>query len=191
MTRIASKAWLAAGVVLLPLIGSGCGPSQRDYDALKTENDQLRAQNQRLTSAMAYTVNSDLLFTPGSWEMSERGKDLIGKMSAKLAPTQQHKLMVSGYTDNAPIGERLKQQGVASNDVLSQKRAEAVVQYLVSQGVKPDMVTARGYGDADPVASNDTPEGRAQNRRVVLESRRHAGGRRQLRPAAISGSRTS
>jgi chemotaxis protein MotB len=40
--------------------------------------------------------------------------------------------------------------------------------FLISQGVKPDMISAKGFGDADPVASNDTPQGRAQNRRVEL-----------------------
>jgi chemotaxis protein MotB len=76
--------------------------------------------------------------------------------------------MVSGYTDNAPIGEALRREGVASNQELSQKRAESVMQYLVSQGVKPDLVSSQGFGDASPVASNDTTQGRAQNRRVEL-----------------------
>jgi chemotaxis protein MotB len=75
---------------------------------------------------------------------------------------------VSGYTDNAPIGEALRREGVASNQELSQKRADAVTQYLISQGVKPDLVSAQGFGDASPVASNDTTQGRAQNRRVEL-----------------------
>ena len=48
------------------------------------------------------------------------------------------------------------------------KRAEAVMQYLITQGVKPDMITAQGRGEADPIASNKTAEGRAQNRRVEL-----------------------
>jgi chemotaxis protein MotB len=52
--------------------------------------------------------------------------------------------------------------------VLSQKRAEAVMQYLITQGVKPDMISAQGRGEADPIASNKTAEGRAQNRRVEL-----------------------
>jgi chemotaxis protein MotB len=158
---------LVASLALSPLIASGC-VWKSDYDALKAQNEQLQAQVQRLQYAMAYTVNSDLLFKSGSWEMSNRGKDIIAKLAQKLAPTQQNKLMVSGYTDNAPIGPGLKRKGVTSNQELSQKRADAVMQYLISQGVQPDMVAARGFGEADPVAPNDTPQGRAQNRRVVL-----------------------
>jgi chemotaxis protein MotB len=55
-----------------------------------------------------------------------------------------------------------------SNQDLSQKRADAVMQYLISQGVNPSLVEAKGFGDADPVASNDTAQGRAKNRRVEL-----------------------
>ena len=75
---------------------------------------------------------------------------------------------MTGYTDNAPIGPDLQRQGVTSNQVLSQKRADAVMQYLISQGLNPNFVAARGLGDADPVASNDTAQGRARNRRVEL-----------------------
>ena len=75
---------------------------------------------------------------------------------------------MNGYTDNAPIGPALKRQGITSNQELSQKRADSVMQFLISQGVKPELVSAHGYGDADPVASNDTAAGRAQNRRVEL-----------------------
>jgi chemotaxis protein MotB len=167
MNRLSSKAWLVAGVALSQLASSGC-VWKSDYDALKAQNEQLQAQVQRLQHAMAYTVNSDLLFKSGSWEMSDRGKDIISKLSQKLAPTQQNKLMVSGYTDDAPIGPRLKQRGVSSNQELSQKRADAVRQFLISQGVKANMVAAQGLGATDPVGPNSTAQGRAQNRRVVL-----------------------
>ena len=178
--------WLVAGVAL-PLASSGCANTEND--ALKAQNQQLQSQNQQLQSqnqqlqsqneqlqtqvdrlqhAVAYTVNSDLLFKSGSWDMSDRGKDIIANLSRKLAPTQHNKVIVSGYTDNAPVGSRLKRQGVTSNQQLSEKRADAVMQYLISQGVKPDNVAAQGFGEADPVAPNDTRQGRAQNRRVVL-----------------------
>ena len=122
----------------------------------------------RLQDAIKFTVNSDLLFRSGSWEMSPQGKELIAKLAPKLAPFQQTKLVVNGYTDNAPVEPALKRQGVTSNEVLSQKRAEAVMQYLISQGVKPDMISARGFGEAKPIASNNTAQGRAQNRRVEV-----------------------
>jgi len=127
-----------------------------------------KAQICRLQGAIKYTVNSDLLFRPGDWQMAERGKRIIAGFAAKLAPTQQNKILVSGYTDNAPIGPALQRQGITSNEILSQKRAENVMEYVVSLGVKPDLVSAQGFGDSNPVASNDTAQGRAQNRRVEL-----------------------
>ncbi len=154
---------------------TGCVVWQSDYDALQAKNQQLQQQVasdqqqiSRLQGAIKYTVNSDLLFAPGSWKMRPQGEQVIANLAKKLAPTQQNHLIVSGYTDNAPIGPGLKQQGVTTNQELSQKRADAVMQYLISQGVEADLVSAQGFGDASPVASNDTAQGRAQNRRVEL-----------------------
>src|SRR5262249_7401691 len=140
--------------------------SSADIAALKKEIDAGKVHVSRLQNAIKYTVNSDLLFRSGSWEMSSQGQEVIAKLVPQLAPFQQSKLVVNGYTDNAPVGQALQRQGITSNEVLSQKRAEAVMAYLISQGVKPDMIAARGLGEADPIASNNTAQGRAQNRRV-------------------------
>ena len=142
--------------------------SSADIAALKKEIDAGKVHVSRLQNAIKYTVNSDLLFRSGSWEMSKEGQEVIGKLAPRLAPFQQSKIVVNGYTDNAPVGRALQRQGVTSNEVLSQKRAEAVMQYLTAHGVKPDMISAQGRGEADPIASNKTAEGRAQNRRVEL-----------------------
>jgi chemotaxis protein MotB len=154
---------------------TGCVVWKSDYDKLQSQNQQLQQQIaadqqqiSRLKGAIKYTVNSDLLFASGSWQMKPQGEKIIADFARKLAPTQQNHLMVSGYTDNAPIGAALRQQGVTSNQELSQKRADSVKQFLISQGVKPDLVAAQGFGEANPVAPNDTPQGRAQNRRVEL-----------------------
>ena len=164
---------LAGSLVASGLL-TGC-VWKSDYEALQTQNRQLQqqvasqqAQINRLAGAIKYTVNSDLLFAPGSWQMSDQGKQIIAKMASQLAPTQQNKLVVNGYTDNAPIGAALQRQGVTSNEILSQNRADAVMQFLISQGVRPELVAAHGNGEADPVASNNTAAGRAQNRRVEL-----------------------
>jgi chemotaxis protein MotB len=142
--------------------------SAADLAALKKEIDAGKVQVSRLQNAIKYTVNSDLLFRSGAWEMSPQGQEIIAKLAPQLAPFQQSKLVVNGYTDNAPIGPELQRQGITSNEVLSHKRAEAVMQYLIAHGVKPDMISARGLGEADPVASNTTAQGRAQNRRVEV-----------------------
>jgi hypothetical protein len=99
---------------------------------------------------------------------STRGKDIIAKLGQKLALTQTQTLVVKGYTDNNPIGPALKRSGITSNQELSQKRADEVMQFLISQGVNPQLVSAQGFGDSDQVASNDTTRGRAQNRRIEI-----------------------
>jgi chemotaxis protein MotB len=115
-----------------------------------------------------YTLDSDMLFPPGGWRLSEAGKAAITAIARKLAPTQEHMLYVSGFTDSTPVGPELEAQGITSNLVLSQRRANEVMQFLISQGVNPNLIVAKGFGDADPISSNATPEGRAKNRRVEL-----------------------
>ena len=173
------------GLSLLPLMASvllsGC-VSQSAYDQLQAQNQQLQQQNSalqaqvaadkaqlcRLQGAIKYTVNSDLLFPSGGWQMNDRGKQIIASMASKLAPTQQNKILVSGYTDNAPIGPALQREGITSNQILSEKRAQNVMEYIISQGLNPNLISAQGFGDTNPVASNNTAQGRAQNRRVEL-----------------------
>src|SRR6516164_8133200 len=163
---------------LIGLILSACVPAQQ-YDALENDYNQL---NQRLSSeigaqqvhitrlqgAIKVAVNSELLFPSGGWQMPPSAAQTISKMAPILAPFQQTTIIVTGYTDNVPIGPELRAQGVESNQELSLKRAQTVADFLISQGVKPNLVSTRGLGDADPIAPNDTPQGRAQNRRVEL-----------------------
>lgn len=160
---------------------AGC-VSQGAYDRLQSENDQLKTQSasmagqiqmdkaqiSRLQGAIKYTVNSDLLFPSGGWKMSDRGKQIIAAMAKNLVATQENHIVVNGYTDNAPVGARLVQQGITSNEILSQKRADNVMDFLIAQGLNPELVSAHGMGDADPIASNKTSEGRSKNRRVEL-----------------------
>jgi chemotaxis protein MotB len=176
-------AWLTfAG---LSLAVAGC-VSKQTYEESQQKNTELEQEYQqlnqqmsaevgaknmqitRLQDAVRVSINSELLFPSGSWEMSDNAKQSIAKVAAILAPHQKTKIIVSGYTDTTPIGPGLMKEGITSNLILSQKRADAVMQYMISQGVKPSLISAQGFGEANPVASNSTPEGRAQNRRVEL-----------------------
>ena len=142
------------------------------YDQLNQQLSAEIAQGQvhitRLQGAIKVTVNSELLFPSGGWQMPPAAAKTIAEMAPVLAPMQTAHILITGYTDNVPIGPELRQQGVDSNQQLSLKRAQTVANFLVSQGVNPNLVSARGLGDADPIAPNDTPQGRAQNRRVEL-----------------------
>jgi chemotaxis protein MotB len=163
---------------ILPGMLVGC-VSQQKYDKLQGEYDQLNqslsseiARQQvhitRLQGAIKVDVNSELLFPSGGWQMPPQAAQTIDKIAPILAPMQETKLVVTGYTDSTPIGPELRRQGIESNQQLSLKRAETVTQYLISRGVKPQLLSSQGLGEADPVASNDTDAGRAQNRRVAI-----------------------
>jgi chemotaxis protein MotB len=172
---------ITAAAIMMSVTGqiiSACVPVQQ-YSALESDYNQLNQQLSgeiaaqqvhitRLQGAIKVAVNSDLLFPSGSWQMPPQAAQLIGRMAPILAPFQTTTIIVTGYTDNIPIGPELRAQGVDNNQQLSLKRAQIVANYLISQGVNPNLVSTRGLGDADPVASNDTPQGRAQNRRVEL-----------------------
>ena len=168
----------AGATSIIATLLAGC-VSQQKYDALQLRYDELnqtmsseitskQMHIERLQNAVKVTVNDQLLFPSGEWQMPATAQQTIAKMAPILAPMQQTKIMVNGYTDNVPIGPGLMRQGITSNLILSQKRADNVMQFMISQGVKPNLVSAQGLGDADPVAPNNAAEGRAQNRRVEL-----------------------
>lgn len=109
--------------------------------------------NQRL-------VLKDILFELGSTRLTANSKTNLAVLADSLKSQKELQIEVAGYTDST---------GRASTNLrLSQARAEAVRDFLVQQGVPADRLTAKGYGIADPVASNKTVSGRALNRRVEL-----------------------
>lgn len=148
---------------------------QSDYDAVQSQNQQLQQQVasleqqlNRIQNAVRYTVNSDLLFASGSWQLSDPGKSLMSRIASQLAPFQTRHIVINGYTDNQPIGSQLRKKGVESNEILSQRRAQSVMEFLKTQGVKSEFMEAKGWGESHPVAPNDSAAGRAENRRVEI-----------------------
>ncbi len=105
-------------------------------------------------------VLGDVLFAYNESTLTDNAVETLDKAVASLQQWGNVKVEVAGYTD-ATGSETY-------NDGLSMRRAEAVRTYLIGKGIAADRLTAKGYGEANPVASNDTDEGRAQNRRVEL-----------------------
>jgi chemotaxis protein MotB len=149
---------------------------QSAYDALERENAKLRAKNQRLEAQLmalqqeaSFVEAGDLLFPLGGYQLSQAGEaELRSKIVPKLKDLQNAKVVVYGYTDNTPVGPPLQRQGISDNLTLSSRRAGAVVSFLVSEGVDPNIISAKGFGETHPVAPNDTPADRARNRRIVI-----------------------
>src|SRR5262249_1202728 len=113
------------------------------------------------------TSSADVLYPSGGWQLRP-GAPVLSKIAPILARLQHTKMVVNGYTDNAPVGPALQRQGIANNIDLSPNRAAAVVPYRTSAGGNPSLISAQGFGATHPVASNDTPEGQAKNRRVEI-----------------------
>ncbi len=109
-------------------------------------------------------INNRILFGSGSARPGEEAKVLLALLG-KVLGRFPNPVQVEGYTDNLPIDNA----AFSSNWELSAARAAAVVNLLARHGVDPAQLVALGYGENSPVASNDTPEGRARNRRVILK----------------------
>jgi len=165
---IANFKTVAKFVPIAALLLSAC-TSDSKYKELEAQNQQLQQQVTNLQREAQFVEAGDLLFPSGGFQLSQAGMAELSKnIVPKLVGLQNAKVVVYGYTDNVPVGSALQQQGINDNLTLSSRRAGAVVNYLISQGVNPNLVSERGLGDADPVAPNDTPQGRAQSRRVEL-----------------------
>jgi len=117
----------------------------------------------KLEVGVPYTIN-DILFATNSSELSDRSKFILREFSNFLKENPSSKILIQGHTDNA---------GDATINLnLSQKRAEAVKDYLISLSISADRLNAKGYGDTMPKLANTTETNKAKNRRTdfVLES---------------------
>ena len=107
-----------------------------------------------------------LLFDSASATLTEDAVKVLSAVGDILLLYEDNLIDIEGHTDNIPINDPL----YTSNDVLSDYRALAVFEYLVNEkGISPDKLKHSGRGEYDPIASNDTAEGRAQNRRVEIK----------------------
>lgn len=108
-------------------------------------------------------INASVLFAPGQAVIEENsGKTL--RAVAQVVKDHEHEILVEGHTDDVPI----KTVNFPSNWELATARASSVVRLFIDSGVGPQRLTALGYAENRPVEPNDTPQGRARNRRVTV-----------------------
>ena len=113
---------------------------------------------------MVIQLANDVLFDSGHIEIKPAGQQALAQVAVIFKSIGDRKFQVAGDTDNVPIHT----ERFASNWELSTARAVEVVRVLIAQGVRPDVLSAAGYGEFDPVASNDDSSGRARNRRIEI-----------------------
>ncbi len=114
---------------------------------------------------MVVELPDNVLFDSGRAELRDAGQETLGRVAEVLSRVPSRNFLVAGHTDNVPLGRRSRYE---SNWELSAARGVAVVRYLAEHGMSPERLAAAGYADTQPVASNDSEEGRAQNRRIEI-----------------------
>src|SRR5881392_2691192 len=108
-----------------------------------------------------------ILFDSGKAEIKPEGKEVLSKVGKVQLGVTDKQIRIEGYTDSVPISAALRQR-FPTNWELSTQRATTVLRYLETAGVDGKNLAAVGYGPFRPVASNDTLEGRAENRRIEI-----------------------
>ncbi|HEX7681714.1 MAG TPA: OmpA family protein [Thermoanaerobaculia bacterium] len=137
--------------------------AERDAEArlLRVQNELARIASTRSEQrGLIVTLSGGILFDTGKTSLKPGAKSTLTKIARQLQTDPSLKIAVEGHTDN--VGT------VAKNQTLSEKRANAVRDYLVSAGIASDHITATGRGEEVPVATNKTAAGRQHNRRVEL-----------------------
>ena len=131
-----------------------------DKQAEEMKKDIEGAKIERVGEGIKITFESGILFKTNSADLQPAAQDNIGKLAVILNKYPDTNILVEGHTDSTGSAEL--------NQKLSERRADAVAGFAKGKGVAASRFTTVGYGFSQPVASNVTPEGRAQNRRVEI-----------------------
>jgi len=133
---------------------------------LSQEINDKQIKLQMMEKGLVITVVGDLIFDSGKAKIRPEAVGLLNKVANILKENMsQFNVGIEGHTDNVPI----QRSGWKSNWELSTARSLSVLHFLVNEeGISPERLSAIGYGEYRPVASNDTKSGRKQNRRVEI-----------------------
>lgn len=151
------------GAIIGAAIGGAAGAyigNYMDKQAEEIEKDIEGARVERVGEGIRITFDSGILFDVDKAELKPVSKENIAKLANVLKKYEDTNILIEGHTDATGSEEY--------NLELSRKRAQNVANYLASLGISPTRFTIMGYGESQPLMTNDTPEGRAANRRVEI-----------------------
>lgn len=148
-------------------VNPAAAPKDSDHDGVADDEDRCPGTprgaevDKRGCVVIEKVVLKGVNFATGSATLKPGASETLKSVAAAMKSTPGLKVEVDGYTDS--VGDEKKNQG------LSERRAKAVKDFLVKEGVEADRLSTKGYGEENPVDSNDTAEGRANNRRVSFK----------------------
>ena len=150
------------GAAVGSLLGIGWGAYRDNQEReLKAKLQGTQAQVKKEGNALVINLPGGVTFASDSANITSSFYSALNGIAQSLNNYPETRIQVNGYTDSTGND--------AHNQELSQRRANAVAQYLVAQGVSSSRIVANGFGSSNPIASNSTQEGRLQNRRVEIK----------------------
>lgn len=156
------------GAVMGAALGGGAGwllekkHKQLQADLRQTQMEVEMAKDAKGTQVLTVCTPSDVTFSPGSSDITAQAYAPLSTL-AKSLNGQKYQIEITGHTDNLGTSD--------FNQKLSYERARSVGEYLFQSGVPADSIQVRGASASEPVADNNTQEGRSKNRRVVIAIR--------------------
>ncbi|NMM49609.1 OmpA family protein [Marinigracilibium pacificum] len=153
----------AIGAIIGATVGGAAGAligRQMDKQAEELRKDLEGAEVERVGEGIKITFDSGLMFPLDSYQLTSETKDNLNELSETLNKYDDTNILIEGHTDATGSDEY--------NEELSEKRANSVANYLVANNVDLSRLKTMGYGEDQPIASNDTKTGRQQNRRVEV-----------------------
>jgi len=153
------------------MVSSDSARQKAQYEALLRQLSKEAAKGQlqirQYQNMLTVDLAEQIFFDSGRATLKKTGKDVLKKVGEALKGYDDKLIWVVGHTDNVPVAKSL-QGTFPTNWELSVARATNVVRFLQETGVPPEHMVASGRAEYDPVASNDTPEGRQKNRRIAI-----------------------
>lgn len=153
----------AKGAIIGAVVGGAAGAvigQQMDKQAAKLEEELEDAEIERVGEGIQVTFNSGILFGFDSSELRPEARNNLRTLAQSLEEYPNTEVLVVGHTDAQGANDY--------NQRLSERRADAAANFLVTQGIARYRITTEGRGEVEPVATNETEDGRQQNRRVEI-----------------------
>lgn len=153
----------AVGVLIGAAVGGTAGAligNHMDKQAEELQKDLKGATVQRVGEGILITFNEGMQFDVNKFDVPASGTSNLKELTEVLKKYEETDILIEGHTDSSGDDDL--------NQTLSEKRAGSVKNYLIAQGITANRISSIGYGENQPVADNETVEGKAQNRRVEV-----------------------